>query len=518
MLRAIFIPKMARTVATDELPLPKLLDGERITYVEQENEYNVANRVPSGLEAMELLAKAKNRKQIGDFGPVLASLSLSVHGKDPAFHLYEAVFGRDSLRTAYDLIEYYPKLAKSTLLALAAVQGVMFDTAREEEPGRIPHEVRDPRSDPRARMLSETLGWGWPYYGAVDVTPEFVRTLAAYCRLVPGGAAILNEAYTGRDGATHVLSDALLAAVEWIQGRLSANTEGLLEFKRSNPNGLPNQVWKDSWDAYFHADGEIANHEQGIASIEVQAAVYDALLDVADLCENCLNKRSQAVELRRTAERLRLVIMELFWDEHERYFVLGLDRDKAGKIRQLKVMTSNMGHILHSRVLAGDQPDQIERREAVIRHLLSPAMLGLNGIRTLSNKEIRYRPGAYHNGSVWIWDNYFIAQGLSVLGYHNLAHFIDDRLLADITATRRFPEYLRGDNDPDRRLNSRIVRAWDKNNQLENTIEQPPQDIQAWSVASILAIHIRRQHGQHQTTDPVKLALEQELLAPYRAS
>jgi glycogen debranching enzyme len=310
------------------------------------------------------------------------------------------------------------------------------------------------------------------------------------------------------------MADAFQAAAEWIERRMSANKEGLLEYKRAFPGGIINQAWKDSPDSYFHADGTLANHAEGIASIEVQRVAYDALLDAAELLERRLGDKGQAQVLRDRAEQLGLAIMDLFWtDERGGYFVLGTDRDDKGNLRQLKIRTSNMGHLLHSRLLEGDDPLVTHRREAVIRQLFSKEMLGLNGLRTLASDEIRYRPGSYHNGSVWIWDNYVITQGLSQLGYHNLAHAINDRLLADINSTHRFPEYLRGDDDPDQRLNTLLVDVYDHTNNFLNHLEQPPQDIQAWSVAAIVSLKIRRRRGQHQTLDPQKLAFEKEILA-----
>ena len=501
-----------------DVRLPRLLPGEELVSAHQIDD-PAPSRAPSSIKELQRLAGAKNGAGVGEFGPVLASLSLDGHDGGPENHRYEAVFGRDSLRAAIDLIGPYPKLARTTLLTLARNQGVAYDASREEEPGRIPHEIRDPAVDPKARELTREQGWGWPYYGEVDGTPEFIRTLAEYCRVADDADELWRQTYVGRDSKTHTVADAFQAAVDWIERRMSANKEGLLEYKRAFAGGIENQVWKDSPDSYFHADGTLANHNQGIASVEVQRVVYDALLDAAELFEQRLGDSGRAQALRDRAEHLGLAIMDLFWtDERGGYFVLGTDRDGEGHLRQLKIKTSNMGHLLHSRLLEGDDPLVASRREAIIRQLFSKDMLGLNGIRTLAADEVRYRPGSYHNGSVWIWDNYVITQGLSQLGYHSLAHAVNDRLLADINSTHRFPEYLRGDNDPNARLNTLLVDVYDHTNDFLNHLEQPPQDIQAWSVAAILAIKIRRRRGQHQTTDPHKQAFEEEILASIETS
>jgi glycogen debranching enzyme len=130
------------------------------------------HHTPSSIEQLQRLTRASSRAEIGRFGPSVAALAM--HGQDsqPDDHLrlYEVLFGRDSLRVAIDLVGTYPALARATLLELAKLQGREYHQAREEEPGRIIHENRDP-DDPIARDLSSRLGWGWPYYGTVDATP-----------------------------------------------------------------------------------------------------------------------------------------------------------------------------------------------------------------------------------------------------------------------------------------------------------------------------------------------------------
>ena len=255
------------------------------------------------------------------------------------------------------------------------------------------------------------------------------------------------------------------------------------------PKGIENQVWKDSWDAYHHADGTIANHTRGIASIEVQVSAYDALLDAALIYENVLDDPQKATSLRERAAKLKQTILTLFWtDEKGGYFVLGTDRDDNNTLRQLRVRTSNMGHTLNSRLLDGDDPEIVQKREAVIRHLLSPEMLNVSGIRTLASDEVRFRPGAYHNGSVWLWDTHHIARGLRRHGYLEQTYDLDERLLNIIEVTKMFPEYVRGDNGPTPITNSVTITLWDELHQRKNVLEQPPQEVQAWTVAAILAI------------------------------
>lgn len=498
-------------IQPDSTPDIQLLPQEKLLGIIS-HEPRMFHTPPSSVEQMMRLTGSNEPHYIGFHGPSVASLAFDVATKTSVssneidmphdtedimaavpnhLRLYEVVFGRDSLRVAIDLIPTYPQLGRATVLRLAELQGVTFNQTREEEPGRIVHEARD-KNDPIAQSLSERLGWGWPYYGSVDATPEFIRTLTDYCRLTEENQGFLSAEYVDRAGATRSIAYALDMAVEWILRRLDSTNEGLLEFKSVLPKGIENQVWKDSWDAYHHADGTLADHEQGIASIEVQVTTFDALLDAAYLYHNVLDDENKAMYLRRRASRLEAAILNAFWTEDKGgYFVLGTDRDKNGKLRQLKIRTSNMGHVLNSRLLEKDTPDIQRMREAVVKHILSPELLNISGIRTLASDELRFRPGAYHNGSVWLWDTHHIAKGLRRHGYEKEADDLDSRLLNVVTETKIFPEYVRGDNEPYPSVNLKTIILWDNQYERENRVEQPPQEVQAWTVAAILAIKKR---------------------------
>ncbi|MFZ2836614.1 MAG: amylo-alpha-1,6-glucosidase [Candidatus Saccharimonadales bacterium] len=500
----------------DTISLPigfRLLPGEElravIPHAPREFEHT-----PSSLEQIMRLTRSPSPNLIGANGPSVASLAFDVSLSTsvppdqsplntpsstsailaPApehLRLYEVVFGRDSLRVAIDLISSYPELARATVLRLAELQGIETDIARDEEPGEIVHEARD-ENDPLAMGLTERLGWGWPYYGSVDATPEFIRTLTAYCRLSEENSAFLSETYIDRSKKQRSIAYALDMAIEWIIRKLDSNPEGLLEYKATLPKGIENQVWKDSWDAYHHADGTLANHGKGIASIEVQTTTYDALLDAAYLYENALDDPAKAMSLRARAAELKKTILSVFWTEDNGgYFVLGTDRDHNNNLRPLKIRTSNMGHVLNSRLLESDEPHTIRMREAVVRHITSPELLTSHGIRTLASDEVRFRPGAYHNGSIWLWDTHHIAKGLRRQGYGDIADEIDRRLLNVIEVTKIFPEYIRGTDNGTPEINMHTIVLWDSVVQRENQIEQPPQEVQAWTVAAILAIKKR---------------------------
>ncbi len=467
---------------------PYLLEGESLHGPIIDHPLRIFTKAPSSTEQLLRLTRATRTAEIGRTGPSLAALALD----DAPEHLrlYEAVFGRDSLRVAIDLIPSYPELARSTILTLARLQGVTYNDSREEEPGRIVHEARS-RFDAVGRKISRERGWGWPYYGSVDATPEFIRTLAAYIKLSEENHAFLGEQYLDRDEKEQTIAYALDMALGWIAQRRAQNNEGLIEYKSLLPLGIENQVWKDSWDAYHHSDGTLADHTQGITSIEVQVTTYDALIDAAEIFGDIFDDQQRSAALLSEAETLKQSILKHFWtDDKGGYFVLGTDRDPNGRLRQLKVRTSNMGHVLHSRLLEGDDQNIKNQRESVVTQLLSPEMHCKSGVRTLASDEYRFRPGAYHNGSVWLWDTHHIAKGLRRHQYTDAADMLDQGVLDVVNTTRIFPEYVRGEQD-EIAINQQTVVLWDETYQRKNYIEQPPQEVQAWTVAAIRAIKAR---------------------------
>jgi glycogen debranching enzyme len=474
----------------------KLLDGEEI-YKVHSFRFPHPQLKPSGFSEIYRLTSSLNENSVGTNGPSIAALSYeSDNPKHNNQGLYNTIFGRDSLRVAIDLVDHYPKLAKETIQHLAELQGTVNNIAREEEPGRIPHEVRDVH-DPIAIKLTKERGWGWPYYGSVDATPEFIRTLSAYCKLSEQNNEFLSYTYTDRSDQTQTISTALIRAVDWMTNRMDSNPEGFVEYKSVLKLGIENQVWKDSWDAYHHSDGTIANHDQGIASIEVQTVSHDALLDAADLYDNIyVDKHKEAEALRERAKILAKNILDTFWTEDKGgYFVIGTDRDDNGNLRQLKIRTSNMGHILNSRVIDGDDKEHTRKRMAILHQLQSPEMLSISGIRTLASDEVRFREGAYHNGSVWIWDTYHIAKGAFRHAKNNpefetFANDLDNRILNIIDVIGEFPEHVRGGNEI--AVNKQIVDVYDNKEKRINRVEQPPQEVQAWTVAAILATKWRK--------------------------
>ena len=174
-----------------------------------------------------------------------------------------AVFGRDALITAHQLLTVNPNLARKTLQFLAKRQGRVEDAWRDEEPGKILHEYR------QGEMANCREIPFIPYYGTIDATPLFVMVLTEYAR------------WTADLAFVRELWPAARAALAWMREHGDRDGDGYLEYATRSSLGLGNQGWKDSEDAVSHADGRLARPP--IALVEVQGYAYAAFRGGAEL-------------------------------------------------------------------------------------------------------------------------------------------------------------------------------------------------------------------------------------------
>ena len=331
-----------------------------------------------------------------------------------------AVFGRDSAITAMQSLLLGPDVPNGTLRQLAAYQGTTEDPFREEEPGKIPHEVR---TGELATLGSIPFG---RYYGSVDATPLYLMLYVAACRWSGWlGGRRRRTPPTVREFLPH--ADAALA---WIERRTDA--DGLLWYAPSRPGGITNQVWKDSHDSMRFADGSLA--APPIAAVEVQGYIVAARRGMAEVYE-ALQRPEEAKAQRSAARRLAATIDERFWMPEEGTYALGLD----AKGRQIDGVTSNAGHLLWTDAVPP------ERAALVAERLLAPDMFTGWGIRTLSSRNPGYNPIGYHTGSVWPHDTSLVANGLARAGQHAAAQRVIDGLLDAADASEgRLPELFAG--------------------------------------------------------------------------
>ena len=305
---------------------------------------------------------------------------------------FMTIFGRDSIFTSLQALPFVPELAATTLLALAERQGTRIDDFRDEDPGRILHEMR------YGELTAFEERPHSPYYGNADATPLFVVLLDEY------------ERWTGDAKLVRGLEHAALAALNWIDEYADLQDNGYVSYQRRNTTtGLENQCWKDSWDSISYRNGDLPGFPR--ATCELQGYAYDAKMRGARLARAVWHDAALADRLEKEAADLKRRFNRDFWVEDGQYFAVALDGDG----RQVDSLTSNIGHLLWSGIV-----DKSKAR-AVARHLLGPRLFSGWGVRTMAEGEARYNPIGYHVGTVWPFDNSFIAWGLRRYGFKDEA-------------------------------------------------------------------------------------------------
>ena len=328
---------------------------------------------------------------------------------------FATVFGRDGLVTAFETLAFAPDLAVGTLRTLAALQGQEDKAERDEEPGKILHEMRYGEMAATGEIPFRR------YYGSIDATPLFLLLFAAYADRT-GDVAFVEE-----------LWPAAVAAMHWMETSADIDGDGYVKYKRRTTRGLVNQGWKDSHDAISHMDGTLS--EPPIVLAEVQAYVYAALRGMARVARR-LERPVEAATWDARALQLQERFNLDFWLADEGIFALALDKDK----RPCRVVSSNAGHCLFGGIAEPKQAPQ------VVARLMRDDMFCGWGIRTLSSQARRYNPMSYHNGSVWPHDNALIAAGFALYGANahagQLLTALFDAFLA--IGDRRLPELFCG--------------------------------------------------------------------------
>ncbi|MFE9954757.1 glycogen debranching N-terminal domain-containing protein [Micromonospora sp. NPDC005299] len=357
------------------------------------------------------------RRSLNDLAALrYESIALGVRLLAAGLPWFMTLFGRDSIFTSLQVLPFLPELVPPTILMLAGLQGSRVDDFRDEEPGKILHELR----------YGETAGFEEqphsPYFGSADTTALFVILLDEY------------ERWTGDTKLVKQLEHETRAALAWLDTYGDLLGTGYVWYMTRNPEtGLANQCWKDSWDSISYSDGRLPPFPR--ATCELQGYAYDAKLRGARLARTYWNDPAYADQLEREAAALKERFNRDFWIPGREYYALALDPDG----RHVDALSSNIGHLLWSGIVD-------ESRAAVIAgHLLGPRLFSGWGVRTLADDQGRYNPIGYHVGTVWPFDNSIIAWGLWKYGFRDEAGQICDAMLS---ASRyfdgRLPEAFAG--------------------------------------------------------------------------
>ncbi|MPZ50708.1 MAG: amylo-alpha-1,6-glucosidase [Dehalococcoidia bacterium] len=363
-------------------------------------------------------AESVYNKSIDDLAALRLKLPTAPDAAMPAAGLpwFMSLFGRDSLITSYQALPFMPNLALDTLKTLASMQGRRVDAFRDEEPGKILHELRF------GELTAFEERPHSPYFGSADSTTLWLILLDEY------------ERWTGREDVVRQLEPAARAALKWIDEYGDRDGDGFIEYKRGiDETGLDNQCWKDSWDAIRFKDGRIA--ELPRATCELQGYAYDAKIRCARLARDIWGDSALAEQLEQGAAELKRRFNREFWLADKGYYALALDKDKA----QVDSLTSNIGHLLWSGIVDEDKV------QPTVDKLMGESMFSGWGIRTMAHGEGAYNPIGYHVGTVWPHDNSIIAMGLARYGYRQEAAQIAQAMTeAAMYFDARLPEAFAG--------------------------------------------------------------------------
>jgi len=341
---------------------------------------------------------------LSEEGWAYASLPPQEPGDPGRFH---ALFGRDSLITALQVLPAAPEVARATLRALAARQGRVEDPEVDEQPGRILHEFR-PVAEPRFAEL------GWPvrdggllYYGSADATSWFLVVLGAL----------------GDPALTRELEPAWRAAAGWLVTALDEGGGLVRHGPRTGTGGLAQQGWRD-------AIAPVERHPHGAGIVRADGSAPEPPLADAD---------SQAVAVA-ALDALGRLDPGGGWGDRAAALRLRLSAwgpetmAEEGDGRPVPGAGSQLGWLLWAGAL------DPAAATAAAERLTAPDVLTPHGLRTLSSAHPAFTPEAYHRGGVWPFDCWLGWGGLRAAGLAEAAERVRSGVLAALDELGRAPE------------------------------------------------------------------------------
>lgn len=301
--------------------------------------------------------------------------------------LYPALFGRDTLTAGWQAawVDQGASLDAS-LTRLSRLQSSRIDDWRDEEPGRIPYQVRQ---GPLALLELNPYA---AYYADYASPLMFVISLAHL------------YSWTGNAGVIRRHWDTAHRILEWARTYGDKDADGYLEYHTRSSKGTKNQGWKDSGDAILYPDGSPVPPPLG--TCELQGYWYAAQQAMA-VMSWVIGKRADARKYWRGARALKGRFNRDWWIDDQATVALAMDPQK----QFVAGVSSNIGHCIASGIVSK------EHLPAAVERLFAPDMFSGWGIRTLSSAHTAYSPMSYHCGSVWPVEQATIAFGLRRFGF-----------------------------------------------------------------------------------------------------
>lgn len=461
----------------------------------------------------EVYASFKTPNAYADMRAVIERSGFVAASADQRF---KVPFGRDGLEFIEDIMEFEPKVAEAELIAVASLQGIMFDTDSGEEPGKMFHEHHyrfftdndgnRHRVEPDQEAILEALLLEWnivdtsdeakdmnelTVYFNSDTTQMYINRVAELCRLQKS-KSFLDREVVNKDGELMTMRDSAKAALEWIERQMDASQRGYVEYQEPFPSSHRNRYWKDGYDAMLHENGEFPNYNEPIAALVVQSLTIDALKNGADLFYD--EDPRQAKVWRKLADETLEHVLEDFWMEDREYFAMALDRDPQNPniYRQIRRPASDAAAVLRTNFIK-DLPDHMQEKfiAPVVERIFSDEFYTEAGIVCSS----RYYPNPFNyvryqgEETIWTKENYDIGFGLENYGLNTLADVILDGQTNLANMSQANYEYTfvidgKVHYDPHDRLPVSGVR--------EVIVSQRPEGKQAWAASGSAKAKRRR--------------------------
>lgn len=328
-------------------------------------------------------------------------------------HLYNAgkkgeevrfgLFARDLFTTSFMLQD--TELLKATIKFALLTQGKRRDPITGEEPYRVIHEF----NEVEIRGLKTR-------YNAVETTQLLLIGLNLYHKMTEDGEFLRSQQENIFNTIGYILSH-LRNGLFWEDP----------SFCGASRYALKTAYWKDS---------KLSGREDPYYPVTytlVQAQTASALRGAAELARS-FNFGYSPKELDSVAEEIVESIFSQLWDDDLNYPLIA--KDQKGPISGI---SSDGLHMLAYLRKEEIPQAKLERIGKAAQALETPY-----GYRTYAPGQLGYAPNSYHLGSIWPFEQFFIAQGGVIHGQKEIL----GKSLKIIRALEKFgfPELFYWDN------------------------------------------------------------------------